>query len=98
MRKLLVVIALVLVAASPIQAKKRHTAHGTKRVKHAAVKVQKSPPTRLASAAEPKPEIAVTPPAPVASPSASAAPPVPRGPAVEQAGDDEVPGARMKRR
>jgi hypothetical protein len=106
LRTLALVVACVTMAASPAAlAKKRHPAahghaHAGKKGKRPTplVRVQKAPPpTRVAAAStrvEPAPPPEVSTPAPtVVAPS----PPVEHGPLGPQAGDDEVPGSRMKR-
>ena len=109
MRTLVLVLACVLLAApSAADAKKPRRPHASKRAakikksKKALVRVQKStPPTRVAAAEhrvepathEPTPPPAAATPAPEPPPP----PPVSHGPLGPQAGDDEVPGSRMKR-
>jgi len=109
MRTLVLVLACVLLAAPAADAKKPRRPHASKRVakskksKKALVRVQKAPPpTRVAAVEQhpaPPPEVstpAATPALTVTS-APSPSPPVEHGPLGPQAGDDEVPGTRMKR-
>jgi hypothetical protein len=107
MRTLVLVLACVLWAAPAADAKKPRRPHASKRVakskksKKALAMVHKAPPpTRVAAAEQhPAPPPEVSTPTPAATPSIAPAPspPVEHGPLGPQAGDDEVPGTRMKR-
>jgi hypothetical protein len=110
MRTLVLVLACVLLAAPPADAKKKHPARGHalkakakgKKSKPALVRVEHARPTRVAAAEhrlEPTPSApAVAPaPAPTPPPVAASTPPVEHGPMGPQDGDDEVPGSRMKK-
>jgi len=87
--------------------KRAHAAAKKHKGPKALVRVQPSPPpTRVASAEQhPAPAVVSTPaPTPtrtpalsVSDPTPAPSPPVEHGPLGPQAGDDEVPGTRMKR-
>jgi hypothetical protein len=105
MRTLVLVLACVLLAAPGADAKKPRRPHAAKRVakskksKKALVTVQKAPPpTRVAAVEQhPAPPPEVSTPAPTLAATPAPSPPVEHGPLGPQAGDDEVPGTRMKR-
>jgi hypothetical protein len=114
LRTLALALACVLVAAPVAEAKKHKShARVAKHAKHAkptraekratalARVVDAPPPTRVASVehrpAQPPAEVTSSPPR-AAAPEPVASPPVEHGPLGPQAGDDEVPGSRMKKR
>jgi hypothetical protein len=108
MRTLVLVLACVLLAALPADAKKKHARpHAAKHKKaapRALARVKAAPPPTRVAAAEhrmeptsPSPAVAPTP-APTPPPAAAPSPPVEHGPLGPQDTDDEVPGSRMKKR